>query len=137
MAPCAVDRRCRQASRRQTRSPPVKGRHEVLTPELASLVLDPSASPPLQMERRQRQAVVQAIIEELGESMPELRHRIMVWYWIKELSLATIAAELDVSQNCVWSALRRGAAQTTGSSAARGPDADLGRNSAKFRISRR
>ena len=82
----------RHARRRTKRQP------GVLTPDLAAILLDPAASPVTAMERKQRQELVQAVIAELGKSVPVLRHRIVLEYWINEKSPSAIAGELDVAQ---------------------------------------
>jgi RNA polymerase sigma factor (sigma-70 family) len=61
-------------------------RHEPLTPELASVLVDPATSPVIELERKQRQALVHAVIADLGESMPGLKHRIIERYWINRVS---------------------------------------------------
>ena len=79
---------------------------EALTPELASVLLDGTTGPITELERKQRHALVRAVIAELGDGMSELKRQIFVRYWINEQRLSAIAAELQTSEDRVWSAIR-------------------------------
>ena len=52
----------RQPQRRRARSATVAARHEGLTPELIAVLLDPAMSPAAVTERKQQQAIVQAVV---------------------------------------------------------------------------
>ncbi len=94
-----------QASRHARRR---SRRHQdVLDPELASALLDPTHGPVSELERKQQQLLVQAVIAEMGKHVPELQHRIIVEYWINEQSTPAIAKALQMSPECVWSTIRR------------------------------
>jgi RNA polymerase sigma factor (sigma-70 family) len=86
-----------------------RSRHhqDVLDPELASALLDLAHNPVTEMERKQQQSLVQAVIAEMGKRMPERQHRIIVEYWINEQSTSAIAEALHMSPECVWSTIRR------------------------------
>jgi RNA polymerase sigma factor (sigma-70 family) len=102
--------------------------HEALTPELASVLLDPATGPVTELERKQRRTLVQAVITALGERMSHLRHQIIVRYWIEEQPLSVIAAELNMSEDSVWSAIRCARPKLRDRLRLVGLDADLEKN---------
>jgi DNA-directed RNA polymerase specialized sigma24 family protein len=102
--------------------------HEALTPELASVLVDPATGPVTELERKQRRTLVQAVITELGERMSAMRHQIIVRYWIEGQPLSVIAAELHTSDDSVWSAIRSARPKLRDRLRRVGLDADLGKN---------
>jgi RNA polymerase sigma factor (sigma-70 family) len=82
-------------------------RNEVLTDEQADRLLDPALGPVTTIERRQRQEQVRAILVKLGANMCDLNRKIIEEYWIEDRSTSAIAAALAVSEERVWSIIRR------------------------------
>jgi RNA polymerase sigma factor (sigma-70 family) len=91
------------------------GRHErrrkmrrdaFLALELAADFVDPKGDPVTDAARKLQQEQVQAAITKLAESIPELKRRIIIRYWVDEQPLSAIAAELEVSEDRVWTIIR-------------------------------
>ena len=93
---------CRRVARRRS------WRHgEPLDASLVELLLDPEDGPLAHLEREQQRERVQAAVASVCESMSARNRRVTVRYWVEGHSVADIAAELDLSTDCVGSVLRR------------------------------
>ena len=84
-----------------------KRRRILLTPELASELLDPDAGPATRCLLTLRRELVRAILEKLAASLPERHRRIMHMHWGEDRPVAEIAADLGLSADCVRSILHR------------------------------
>jgi RNA polymerase sigma-70 factor, ECF subfamily len=84
-----------------------KRRRIPLTAEVAAELLDPDAGPAAKCSLMLRREQVRAILEKLGASLPERHRRIMQMHWVEDRSVAEIAAEVGLSEDCVGSILRR------------------------------
>jgi len=82
-------------------------REEALTPELAAKLLDPNAEPSANFGQKQREEELRAIIAELKASLSDLHRRIHFMRYLGNMPVAEIAAELGLTEDCVWGILRR------------------------------
>jgi len=82
-------------------------RQETLTGILAAGILGPDAEPSAVFGQKELQEEMRAIVDELRRSLPDRDRRILFMRYVRDMPLADIAAELDLTEDCVRGAIRR------------------------------
>jgi RNA polymerase sigma factor (sigma-70 family) len=82
-------------------------RADSLSLDAADKLLDREPGPDVEFEWVQSERELRQLIESFAASLPEREQRVVVLYWLEELSLSRIAADMMISEDCAWGILRR------------------------------